>query len=368
MDEDKYEWPRDAAEILGADHPFLSAIGDDLIALCSHRDAGDVVTLGWRHGRKPISFVREWGAHGGAGERETGAFAILPSHAPVVAEEQTFLRHSDLRRGVLRFLNGERRAVVRPLSGRQTKTLRVVTYNVHSCVGLDGRLSPARIARVLEHCDADVVALQELDVMKVRTGRFDQLSEIAGRLGMQHQLFFPAISAADEHYGDGLLSRLPLRLVRAAALPGEHLGPHLERRGALWAAVEWHGGEIQIVNTHLGLLKAERQLQVESLLGPEWLGNPKCADPVILCGDLNMTPFAKLFRRITTSMRDCQSDLPGRRARGTWFAPFPIIRIDHLFVRGLITVRRVHVPRTDLTRLASDHLPLVVDLDWPAVS
>ena len=220
-----------------------------------------------------------------------------------------------------------------------------------------------RIARVLEHCDADVVALQELDVMKVRTGRFDQLSEIARSLGMRHQLFYPAMSAADEHYGDALLSRLPLRLVRAAALPGSHLKPHLEQRGALWAAVEWNGGEVQVVNTHLGLLAAERRLQVECLLGPDWLGNPQCADPAILCGDLNFTPLSKLFRRLTTSMRDCQSDLPGHRPRGTWFAPFPITRIDHVFVRGLITVRRVNVPRTNLTRWASDHLPLVVELE-----
>lgn len=362
-----FEWPRDAATLMG-DHPFLPALGADLVRLCAHPNAGDVVVFGWRHGCDPITFVKEHGAHGGAAPRETGAFVILPPDAPVAAEEQEFLRQTDLRRGVQRLLGREPKAARKRIARHGAKRLRVVTYNVHSCVGLDGRLSPARIARVLARLDADVVALQELDVMRRRTGGLDQTLEIARLLEAEYRLFHPAMSVADEQYGDAILSRLPLRLVRAAALPGPSRcvkgtkWGYCEPRGALWAAVEWEGSELQIVNTHLGLGRDERSRQVESLLGPEWLGHPECRDPVVFCGDLNLRPSSPIFRKILAQFRDAQTSLAGRRPRNTWFSPLPLARIDHLFVRGALDVVGVDIPRNPLTQMASDHLPLVVDL------
>jgi endonuclease/exonuclease/phosphatase family metal-dependent hydrolase len=359
-------WPEDAAKIVGANHPFAAAIAADVPALCNHPDAGDVVVFAWREGLEPISFVKELGAHGGFGPRETGAFAMLPLDAPVHPHEQAFLRPDDLRRGALRWLGRDESPARKRAVRLPTKPLRIVTYNVHSCVGLDGRLSPARIARVLAQCDADVVALQELDVMRSRTGRLDQAAEIARLLETEHRFFHPAISAADEQYGDAILSRLPMRLVRAAALPGTHLGSRLEPRGAIWVAVEWEGREVQIVNTHLGLLASERALQIETLLGDEWLEHPDCRGPVVFCGDLNLVPRSATFRRLSAKLRDAQTAVAGRRARNTWFSPLPLARIDHLFVRGGLEVVDVRVPRTGLTATASDHLPLVADLRWSA--
>src|SRR5690606_38620944 len=137
----------------------------DLIRLCEHPDAGDVVALGWCAGRAPLSFVRECGGRGGMGPRETGAFALLPREAPVFPAEQAFLRPRDLRDGVRRWLARAEGPKPKTFGRLPAKSLRIVTYNVHSCVGLDGRLSPARIARVLARCDADVIAIQELDVL-----------------------------------------------------------------------------------------------------------------------------------------------------------------------------------------------------------
>lgn len=364
----EFEWPRDAATLIG-DHPFLSALGADLVRLCAHRNAGDVVVLGWRQGCDPISFVKEHGAHGGAAPRETGAFVVLPPDAPVAAEEQPFLRQTDLRRGVQRLLGREPHAARKRIARTGAKRLRVVTYNVHSCVGLDGRLSPARIARVLARLDADVVALQELDVMRRRTGGLDQTSEIARYLETEYRLFHPAMSLAEEQYGDAILSRLPMRLIRAAPLPGPSTGEkgrgwgHGEPRGALWAAVEWEGGEVQIINTHLGLGRDERSRQIETLLGPEWLSHPECLDPVIFCGDLNLRPSSPTFRTILGQFRDAQTAITGRRAQNTWFSPLPLARIDHVLIRGDdVDVIAVEIPRSPTTHVASDHLPLVVDL------
>src|SRR3974377_1100534 len=82
----------------------------------------------------------------------------------------------------------------------------------------------------------------------------------------------------EELYGDAILTALPMRLVKAGLLPGS-VG--FEPRGALWAAVEANGTEIQIINTHLGLPAYERMAQAKTLLGEIWLGHTGCAATVI---------------------------------------------------------------------------------------
>jgi endonuclease/exonuclease/phosphatase family metal-dependent hydrolase len=241
-------------------------------------------------------------------------------------------------------------------------TLRVMSYNVHRCVGCDGRLSPDRIARVIARYEPDVVALQELDVGHARTKYGDQPALIADALKM-HYHFHPAIEVAEERYGDAVLSRYPLRLVRAAALPAvaHRLWP--ERRGALWVAVECGGREVQVLNTHLGLSGRERLAQADALLGKDWLGDPRCAAPRLLCGDFNAWPGSPPYRRLCAALPAAQ----GRRGRrlNTFPSRWPLLRIDHVFHSPDLKVREVQVPRTPLTRPASDHLPLIVEVALP---
>src|SRR3954471_5015867 len=91
--------------------------------------------------------------------------------------------------------------------------VRILTYNVHSCLGMDGQLLPTRIAEVITTTGADVVCLQELDVRRKRSGLVHQGEVIAEELAM-HFHFFPAIRAESEEYGDAILSRYPMKLVR----------------------------------------------------------------------------------------------------------------------------------------------------------
>ena len=150
---------------------------------------------------------------------------------------------------------------------------RLVTWNVHRCVGRDGKCAPERIARILGELNADIIALQELDIRRSRTGRVDQAHVIAHTLGMTHH-FHPAYRVMEEAYGDAILTARPSRMVKGGALPG--VGPlaGLEPRGAVWAAVHVGGVEVNVVNTHLGLRGHERLVQVEALLGPDWIGGP----------------------------------------------------------------------------------------------
>jgi endonuclease/exonuclease/phosphatase family metal-dependent hydrolase len=355
------EWtlPEDSAAVLGDSHPFRTEAAADLVRLCRHPEAGQLMICGWRTDAQPITFVQEFGAHGGPGAAECSAFVLAPEDSPIPWSPDASFRPSDLRTAVqtLRGVTKKESQPARP-SRAPRRTLRVMTYNVHSCRGVDERLSPERIARIIEQSDVDVAALQELDIGRARSGQIDQAHRIAELLGWNVH-FSPAISRADEHYGDAILSRLPMELVRTGTLPGNTLRPHLEPRGALWVRVLVDNQPVQILNTHLGLLRAERRQQVTALLSADWLGHEQCQDPVVLCGDFNALPRSSEFRRLASQLVDVQHGLNGRR-KATFSSSFPLLAIDHIFVRG-VRVVGVESPRSTLVRKASDHLPLVAE-------
>ena len=239
---------------------------------------------------------------------------------------------------------------------------RIVTYNVHRCVGADRRLDVARTAEVLARLEPDIVALQELDVGRARTNHVDQASEIAARLDMACH-FHAAMQVETELYGDAILSAYPEKLIQVGPLPGYARLPQLESRGALWIEVEVEGRPVQVINTHLGLVPREQQTQARFLAGPSWLKHPRCRGPRILLGDFNATGTSIVYRTLTGELAAARNLSPKRSPTSTFPSPLPVLRIDHLFVSPEIQVRDVFAPFDPLTRLASDHLPLVMDFD-----
>jgi endonuclease/exonuclease/phosphatase family metal-dependent hydrolase len=239
-----------------------------------------------------------------------------------------------------------------------------MTYNVHSCVGVDGKLDVGRIAAVISQCRPDIVALQELDVGRARTGTVDQAHDIATKLGMSFH-FHAAVKVEEEEYGDAILTTLPERLVRSGPLPTLPRMRGLEPRGALWVAMKVEGVELQVINTHLGLVPLEQRRQVAGLLGEDWLGNADFQDPAILLGDFNATSRYAVYRQLCGRLRDAQVSLPKRtrwwRTVPTFPSRAPMLRIDHMFVSKSIVVEAVHAPGGALCKTASDHLPLVAD-------
>lgn len=237
---------------------------------------------------------------------------------------------------------------------------RILTYNVHRCVGADRKLDVGRIADVIASLAPDIVALQELDVGRARTGGVDQAHEIARRLGMAFH-FHASLKVEEELYGDAILTPHPERLVQVGPLPGYSRVPRLEPRGALWIAVEIGGQEVQVINTHLGLVPKEQQIQASFLAGPAWLGHPERQGPTILLGDFNATPTSVVYRTLAGKLHAARPLAPQRRPTATFPAQLPVLRIDHLFVSPEIAVLDVNAPYVPLTRIASDHLPLVMD-------
>jgi endonuclease/exonuclease/phosphatase family metal-dependent hydrolase len=239
--------------------------------------------------------------------------------------------------------------------------LKLMTYNVRRCLGADGRLSPRRIAEIIAASGADIDALQEVDVGRLRSGHVDQATLLAELTGM-HAHFHPALKLKEERYGDAILTRSPSRLIKAGLLPFPR---GAEPRGALWVRLHPGGMPLDVINTHLGLRPAERRLQVDALLGAEWLGHAAGHPALLLAGDFNALPGGRSHRRLSAALGDGRLAVPGRR-RATFPAALPLLALDHIFAGAAIRFLSLDTVATPLARIASDLLPLLAAFTFKA--
>jgi len=224
--------------------------------------------------------------------------------------------------------------------------LRVMTYNIRHGRGVDGRVDLGRIADVIASYRPDVVALQEVDCGRRRSGDVDQAGALALRLGME-PVFSPCVVDDTGHYGIATLTRLPLLQQRRLELPGhEHGRRWSEPRGALLTRVVWQGGELDVMNTHLSLRPGERIAQAQALAAE------LCTTTdVVVCGDLNCTPRSAPYQVLRRQL----NELGGR---ASWPARWPVLRLDHVLYRGELRVVDAGVLTSRDARRASDHLPV----------
>lgn len=331
----------------------------DLIGFAKTKNAGDLIILGWGHPGDPWTFASERGSHAGPGLDETQGFLLVPPATQLPEGAKDFVRPAGLRAAALALLGRE------PLGEKPIKLptppegLTVLSYNVHSCIGMDGRVSPRRIARAIAQQGADLVALQELDHGRPRSRAEDQAGAIAAQLGY-HLAFCPAVIHGEEQYGHALLSRWPLEVVKTGSLPSLPGGFWPEPRAALWVRVHLHDFVLNVLSTHLGLTAAERLKQMSAILGDEWLGPVLDKEPVILCGDFNLTPGSPAHRLAATRLKDVAHEI--KRGVKTFSSIRLVAQLDHIFVSPHFVPESVFAAQNDLTRVASDHLPLIARL------
>ena len=225
--------------------------------------------------------------------------------------------------------------------------LRIASYNIHCGIGWDGRFNEQRILDVLNEIDADVIALQEVES---RASGIDMLEWLSKRTGF-HAVAGTTLLRADGQYGNGLLARCPVVRTRIVDLTYGRREP----RGAISADLECQGERIRVVATHLGLRPAERREQVEQLLK---LFRESPDDRALLLGDLNeWFLWGRPLRKLHHYFREAPSP-------PTFPAVFPILKLDRLWGHPASIVRRVSVHASRKARFASDHLPLVAELDF----
>lgn len=237
--------------------------------------------------------------------------------------------------------------------GRRTRTIRVATYNIHRCRGLDGRTRPERIAAVLAAINADVIALQEvLGASPLRAG---QAAELGAALGMGW------VMAPTRHYrtalfGNVVLSSFPIRHHQQSDLTWKTCEPRLAQRVEVLVDGE-HA--LQVYNVHLGTALRERRNQAERLAAV--VHDRRVVGPKIVLGDFN--EWARGLATDLLAQRLQSIDLRQHmRRRRTYPGFFPILHLDHIYYEGHVEVVHVELPKSRLAKVASDHLPLVADL------
>ncbi|MEN6385246.1 MAG: endonuclease/exonuclease/phosphatase family protein [Phycisphaerales bacterium] len=354
----RFKIPEKADAVFDTTSPYYNEMVKDFLTACCRSDVGDLLIYGWNEKEKVYySFANENGSHGGFNRRETEGFAFLPGDTEIKGIEKGYIRPLELRQSALDLMG--RKTIKRV--NVEKDTIRVMTYNVHGCVGIDGGLSPARIAKVICRYKPDIVALQELDVGRMRSGREDQAKIIAQCLNMEHH-FNPTVKIEEETFGDAILSTYPMSLVKADSLAIKPRFAFLEPRGALWIQIRFQNKILQFINTHLGLNGPERIIHTKELIAQNWLGHPQCIDPVILCGDFNSRPNSQIFRMLKKRLYSAQSQAGLKKHKGTWFGRWPIICLDHILVSPELEVVKIEVADSYLARIASDHRPLIADI------
>lgn len=232
-------------------------------------------------------------------------------------------------------------------------TIKVLSYNIHSCFGVDRKYAPERIRDVILEIDADVVALQEVDSSLEVTDGVDQLQFLADGTKM-NAVMGPTLKRGYGAYGNAFLSKWPLLDVRESDLTYRRFEP----RGLLQAAIAPKPGQqLDVINTHLGLKWWERQFQVTQIL--DSLRAPSKRDnPLILLGDFNeWLSFSGNLRRLKSVFSACAS-------AKTFPSRWPRFQLDRIFVSPHPSEFRFSAISTSQTRVASDHLPLVATIEF----
>lgn len=225
------------------------------------------------------------------------------------------------------------------------RAIRIATYNVHRCIGVDGRYDVERVAAVIQELDADVVGLQEVDARYHLQNDLDQIAVLQGRTGMRA---VPGATLVNHrgYYGNALLSRHPVLEARHFDLSWAGR----ERRGALDVELDIEGTRARVIVTHFGLLGAERREQVRGILRLVERGRPA---PLALIGDFNEWSF------INRTVRVLDQRLGPSVAVRSFPSRWPVFALDRLWVRPRRGLEAVWAHMSPLARLASDHLPVV---------
>jgi endonuclease/exonuclease/phosphatase family metal-dependent hydrolase len=241
-------------------------------------------------------------------------------------------------------------------------SIKVATWNIHACVGVDRQYDPARVAAVLRGIDADIACLQEVAGRR-RIGRHaDQWSYLAEATGREIVEPTAAKTGAGRgerrpRIGNAILTRFPVLAARTIdlSLPG------LAQRSALDADLLVGGRVLRVVVTHLGLSALERRVQASRLLAAlaeSGAAERRSADALLVMGDLNE------WRGRAGAIGALDRCLGPSAAPRTFPSWLPVLALDRIYVDGPAALRELMVDRSALARLASDHLPLVGRLFW----
>jgi endonuclease/exonuclease/phosphatase family metal-dependent hydrolase len=224
-------------------------------------------------------------------------------------------------------------------------TLRIVSWNIRKAVGLDWRRDPARILRVLQRLEADIVILQEAD--KRLHPRPPALPHDMVRSAGWDMIDADPATPSIGHHGNTVLMGAGLRVSRLHAL---NL-PGVEPRGAVLARVVGRGVALTVGGLHLGLRQKDRLRQMAiTLKAAEAFGGP-----TVLAGDLNEW---RTGETLLPARSDWRSISPGP----SFHAALPTGNLDRFIIGPDISIGGFGVASKADAERASDHLPIWINI------
>ena len=231
--------------------------------------------------------------------------------------------------------------------------LRIATYNVHKCRGLDGKVRPDRVAKVIAELDADVIALQE--ILDVRNGasELDQARTIANHREGFEWSFGENRLLAGGSYGNMTLSRFKIEFSKNYDLTHRER----EQRGCLRTDLRLDEALcLHALNVHLGTGFMERRHQARRFL--HLLGNREMRGPRLIMGDFNEWTRGLASQKMSANFNTFEPRKMLPRAK-TYPGLLPFLHLDHFYFDKHLQLQRLHLVRTREALIASDHLPLV---------
>ena len=244
--------------------------------------------------------------------------------------------------------------------------LRVVTYNIHRAIGVDRRFRLDRIAKILSHYDADISLLQEVDVGVPRSRYLNLGEELARWLDYPYYAIGQNVRLKKGTYGNATLSRHPFKYEKNINLT---VGSR-KRRGCLYTNIQVqanpnHLTSLKVFNLHLGLSLIERVQQVGILVRSSEFQTLDQNVPCLIGGDFNdwrhilSTIFLDILNFNCTNISKSGS----RRALTTYPSFSPQGALDRIYYRGNVRLHSVHRCRMIVSKVASDHLPIIAEFD-----
>jgi endonuclease/exonuclease/phosphatase family metal-dependent hydrolase len=238
------------------------------------------------------------------------------------------------------------------MTDSRRRTIRIATYNIHRCRGLDGRTMPARIAEVIRSIDPDLIALQEVIGASIRSA--GQAEELGALLGMGW-VMAPVRHRRGAQFGNVVFSRHPIVHHAHYDLSWKTCEP----RGCQRVDVALGEHRLHLYNVHLGTALLERRYQARRL--GAIVHDRRVGVPKVVLGDFNEWMKGLATQTLTERLQSIDLRTHLRRRR-TYPGVFPVLHLDHIYYEGSVEVVKVELPRTRMSLIASDHLPLVADL------
>ncbi len=241
-----------------------------------------------------------------------------------------------------------------------SRTLRIATYNIHKCRGLDRRIRPERIAEVIRELDADIVGLQEVMSVPGGSPQQDQIKFIADQLLDYEWCFGENRLHAGGPYGNAILAREPI----ASYCNYDLTWKNRERRGCLRADVRLcKDCVLHIFNVHIGTGYVERRHQARNLVSGRVLHRDDLQGPRVVIGDFNEWTRGLASRLMSENFQSVDGKLLSRFRR-TYPGLLPILHLDHFYFDPALKLKSFRVHRSRKALVASDHLPLLATFQF----